>query len=183
MATRRAARPGQSRSRLRSRQGWASMLGRGRRPWVRVALMVLVAVASIMLLVGSVFWVKYAKLIDSKLGGEQRPVPRIFSRPYTLRTGSALSPTQLVQRLNDVGYAERPKVEGPGEFLVQVNSITVGIRPTGQEKPQVVKIDFSRGTAPVVTKLTVVGGGPTDTVSLEAPMLAALAPGEKRRYV
>src|SRR5262245_47043554 len=39
MATRPPARSGKSPSRLRSRQGWASMLGGGRRPWVRVALM------------------------------------------------------------------------------------------------------------------------------------------------
>ena len=157
-----------------------------RRPWVRVTLMALAALAAVTLLVGSVYWVKYARLIDSKLGGEQRPIPRIFARPYTLHPGSALSPAQLVQRLNDVGYAERPKVEGPGEFLVQGTSVVVGIRPaapTAQDKPQIVKIDFSRGTAPVVVKMTIVGGGPTDAVALESPMLAALAPGEKRRYV
>src|SRR5262252_8250177 len=119
MATRPPARSGQSPSRSRSRAGWSAKFADGRRPWVRVALMALAVLAAVMLLVGTVFWVKYARLIDSKLGGEQRPVPRIFARPYTLHPGSALSPTQLVQRLNDVGYAERPKVEGPGEFLVQ----------------------------------------------------------------
>jgi penicillin-binding protein 1B len=146
-------------------------------------LVVLGALASVMILVGSFYWIKYGKLIDSKLGGEQRPAPRIFGRPYTLHPGSAISPTQFVQRLNDVGYAERPKVEGPGEFNVTGNSVTVGIRPSGQAKPQTVKVDFSKGSAPVVIRLTVVGGGTTDSVALEAPMLAALAPGEKRRYV
>lgn len=183
MATRPPARSGQSPSRPRSRKGLSIKFADGRRPWIRVALVVLGAVASVMFLVGSFYWIKYGKLIDSRLGGEQRPIPRIFGRPYTLRAGSAISPTQFVQRLNDVGYAERPKVEGPGEFNVQGNSVTVGIRPAGQAKPQTVKVDFSKGSAPVVTKLTVVGGGATDSVPLEAPMLAALAPGEKRRYV
>jgi penicillin-binding protein 1B len=183
MATRPPARSGQSPSRQRSRKFLSIRIGEGRRPWIRVALVVLAALASIMFLVGSFYWIKYGRLIDSKLGGEQRPIPRIFGRPYTLRAGSAISPTQFVQRLNDVGYAERPKVEGPGEFNVQGNSVTVGIRAAGQAKAQTVKIDFSKSSAPVVTKLTVVGGGTTDTVALEAPMLAALAPGEKRRYV
>ena len=183
MATRPPARSGQSPSRQRSRKCLSIKFAEGRRPWIRVALAVLAALASIMVLVGSFYWIKYGKLIDAKLGGEQRPIPRIFGRPYTLQPGSAISPTQFVQRLNDVGYAERPKVEGPGEFNVQGNSVTVGIRPAGQAKPQTVKVDFSKSAAPVVTKLTVVGGGTTDSVALEAPLLAALAPGEKRRYV
>jgi penicillin-binding protein 1B len=182
MATRPPARSGQSPSRQRWRKGLSIKFGEGR-PWIRVALAILGALASIMFLVGSFYWIKYGKLIDSKLGGEQRPIPRIFGRPYTLHPGSAISPIQFVQRLNDVGYAERPKVEGPGEFNVQGNSVTVAIRPAGEVKPQTVKVDFSKSSAPVVTKLTVVGGGTTDSVALEAPMLAALAPGEKRRYV
>ena len=128
MATRPPARSGQSPSRQRSRRVLSIKFAEGR-PWIRVALVILGALASIMLLVGSFYWIKYGKLIDSKLGGEQRPIPRIFGRPFTLQPGSAISPTQFVQRLNDVGYAERPKVEGPGEFNVQGNSVTVAIRP------------------------------------------------------
>jgi len=54
-------------------------------------------------------WVSYGRMIDARLGGEQRAIPRIFGRPFEMRPGRALEPGQLVQRLNDVGYAERPK--------------------------------------------------------------------------
>ena len=39
-------------------------------------------------------------------------------RPLELRRGQALSERQLVDRLNDLGYAERPRPEKPGEFAV-----------------------------------------------------------------
>ncbi|HUL73545.1 MAG TPA: PBP1A family penicillin-binding protein [Vicinamibacterales bacterium] len=182
MATRPPARPGLP-ARRRSRAGLFIHPARGRRSWVRLALIALAVLVVIGTGVGSFYWVKYGRLIDSKLGGEQRPAPRIFGRAFTLRPGAALSPAQLVQRLNDVGYAERPKVENPGEFSAQGNTVIVGVRPVGQAKPQTVRADFSRGASPVVTKLTLVGGGPVDTVALEAPLLTALAPGEKRRYV
>jgi transcription-repair coupling factor (superfamily II helicase) len=45
-------------------------------------------------------------------------VPRIFGRPFELKPGQGLSLAQLVQRLNDVGYAERPKAAAAGEFSV-----------------------------------------------------------------
>jgi hypothetical protein len=42
-------------------------------------------------------------------------------------------------------------------------------------------VDFSKSAAPVVTKLTEIGGKAVDHVTLEAPLLAALAPGQRRR--
>ena len=47
--------------------------------------------------------------VPRRLGGEQKPVPRIFGRPFELHPGEPLSPLQLEQRLNDVGYAKRAK--------------------------------------------------------------------------
>ena len=44
-------------------------------------------------------------------------------------------------------------------------------------------MDFTSGPTPIIRKLTDGAGKPIDRVSLEAPLLAALAPGEKRRYV
>ncbi len=159
------------------------MLLGGPRPWLRLAAIAVSALAILMVVVGGFYWVRYGRLIDSKLGGEQRPVPRIFGRRLTIQAGLSLSPAQLAQRLNDVEYAERPKVEGPGEFNVAGTAVTIGVRADGPAKPQTVRVDFSRGSAPVVTKVTTVGGGPLESVSLEAPMLAALAPGERKRYV
>src|SRR5216683_2577793 len=91
---------------------------RGDRPvrLLKTGALVVGVPAAVMLLVASVFWVIYGHMIDRRLGGEQRPVPRIFGRPFELRPGQGLSPLQLEQRLNDVGYAQRAKAELPGEF-------------------------------------------------------------------
>ena len=66
--------------------------------------------AAVCLLVLTYLWIDYGHRIDRRLGGEQRPVPRIFGRPFELAARlRASSQAQLVQRLNDVGYAQRPK--------------------------------------------------------------------------
>jgi penicillin-binding protein 1B len=145
------------------------------------------AAGVLLVLLGGVttyFWINYARIIDAKLGGEQRPAPRIFGRPFDLRPGLALSPAQLTQRLNDVGYADRPKPDQPGEFTLTGGGVLLIPRgtPTGP-KPRPVRVEFSRPPGPVVTRLSVVGGSQISHVALEAPLLAALAPGEKQRKV
>src|SRR5215467_13787525 len=98
--------------------------------WTRKALLLGLGLFSILAIFSVYFWISYSHLIDAKLAGEQRPIPRIYGRPFELRTGSPLSPPQLVQRLNDVGYAERPKAEQPGEFTVSGTTVTVVPRTT-----------------------------------------------------
>jgi penicillin-binding protein 1B len=135
------------------------------------------------LVVAAHYWSTYGRIIDAKLRQEQRPVPRIFGRPFELEPGRGLSPTQLVQRLNDVGYAERAKAVEPGEFSIAPTSVTLIPREGSGGPPRPIKVEFSRAAIPVVTRMSVVGGGAVDRLSLEAPLLAALAAGEKRRYV
>ena len=159
------------------------------RPWMLKALVVfgVLGLTGFGILVYA--WVSYGRMIEAKLGGEQRPVPRIFGRPFELRPGRALSPAQLVQRLNDIGYAQRDKAEAPGEFAVAPASVTLILRPEGTKTAQPVKVDFSRGNS--ITKLTS-GTQAINRVVLEAPLLAALAArdarqsasgSEKQRYV
>lgn len=148
--------------------------------WFRYALASAAGVVAIGLGVTVFLWISYGRLIDRKLSGEQRPVPRMFGRPFELTPGQGLSPAQLVQRLNDVGYAERPKAAAPGEFTVSPAAITLVTRPAGAEPSHVFRIDFSKGTT--VQRLTS-GGKPVPKITLEAPLIAALAPGERRRYV
>jgi penicillin-binding protein 1B len=88
-----------------------------------------------------------------------------------------------VQRLSDVGYAQRPKPEVAGEFSVSVTSVLVIPRSAVGRESKLIRVDFARPNSPVVSKLSAPGGGPVDHLTLEAPLLAALAPGERRRYV
>jgi len=128
-------------------------------------------------------WHAYGRVIDARLGNDDRPVQRVFARPFELHVGRGLTPDQLVQRLNDVGYAARPEVTGPGEFVVDGRAVTVSLRPTGDEPARVLRVEFSDRRSPVVTRITDQTGRRVRTVALEAPLLAVLAEGEKRRYV
>jgi hypothetical protein len=89
-----------------------------KRRWVRITALVIGIPMVVGVITACYLWVSYGRMIDARLGGEQRAIPRIFGRPFEMRPGRALEPGQLVQRLNDVGYAERPKATQPGEFSV-----------------------------------------------------------------
>jgi penicillin-binding protein 1B len=128
----------------------------------------------------SILWSRYAAQIDARLGGEQRVIPRIFGRAFELQPGQGLTPAQLEQRLNDVGYAGRTVVKGPGEF--SVGSSVIVLRPRG-DGSRAVRVEFSKGTTTLIAKLVdEETGRPVPRLTLEAPMLTAIATGEKRRY-
>jgi penicillin-binding protein 1B len=139
---------------------------------------------------GAYLWVDYGRTIDTRLGGERKPIPRIFGRPFELRAGDGLSAVQLEQRLNDIGYARRSEAAQPGQFAVEGSRVVLMPRITGGEAARRIRVEFSRGAQPVVTRLTALpaaaagqaAGRRIGRLTLEAPMLTALAPGEKRRY-
>jgi penicillin-binding protein 1B len=179
MATRPPTHPGLPR-RPPAKPGWTVKRRWYWPAWAPKALVVAGGLGVILLGVATYYWISYAHIIDAKLGGEQRPAPRIFGRPFDLRPGLGLTPTQLAQRLNDVGYADRPKPEQPGEFTLSGGGVLLVPRTTpAVAKPRVVRVEFSHG---VVSRLSATGGAVAH-VSLEAPLLAALAPGEKQRKV
>src|SRR5689334_12287018 len=54
-------------------------------------------------------YVSYSRVIDARLHGErERSLPRVYARPLQVRRGETLTEQELVARLNDVGYAQRP---------------------------------------------------------------------------
>lgn len=153
-----------------------------RRPWARKLFVASAALAVVGFSVLVYLWISYGRIIDRKLAGEQRPVPRIFGRALELRPGLAITANDLVTRLNDIGYAQRAKATAPGEFNLTGSVLTLVPR-TAADAPRVIRAEFARPTSTGITKLGVVGGGPVDRVQLEAPLLAALAAGQRRRYV
>jgi penicillin-binding protein 1B len=154
-----------------------------RTPWGRGIAITLVVIAGIGVLGMTMLWIKYGRMIDAKLTGEQRPIPRIFGRPLDLRAGVGLSEAQLVQRLNDVGYASAPSITGAGEFQVDGATVLIAPRAKTGTSTHVVRVDYARPTSTTIRRVAAVGGPAVDHVTLEAPLLAALAPGERRRYV
>ena len=51
--------------------------------------------------------------------------PRVYARPLELRRGQSLTEQQLVDRLNDLGYAQRTMFDRPGEFVIGSGDVTI----------------------------------------------------------
>jgi penicillin-binding protein 1B len=76
-------------------------------------------------------YVSFAHLIDERLHRERdRVLPRVFARPLELRRGQSLTDRQLIDRLNDLGYAERPHADKAGEFEIDSGSVAIMPRST-----------------------------------------------------
>ena len=128
--------------------------------------------------------------------------PRVLARPLELRRGQFMSDRQLIDRLNELGYAQREYAEKPGEFAT--GSGAIAIMPRAPElKGQVVRVVFQRPPAPDarnaaktaprrppprppdrVLRLEL-GTKASERLVLDAPVLTALGGGEraKRRPV
>jgi penicillin-binding protein 1B len=137
------------------------------------------------------YWTVFSRMIDARLSGEwTRTDPRVFARPFDLHRGQSLTQKQLVDRLNDLGYAHRPITEQPGEFTIGRDTMVL-IPRDGDHKGQVVRLVFGGrppkgGEASRIDAIELIGKkGKTDRVTLEAPLITALvATGrEKRRDV
>lgn len=192
----------------RRRQSSARRGGRGFRlrvhlpvrRWVFYGLVLL----SLPAITASVFlgyyYVQFSKLIEVRLHGERdRSIPRVFARPLSLRTGQGMSEEDLIARLNDVGYAQRSRVERAGEFAVDGPAVVLMSRG-GASAGRVVRVAFGEGRPSAVVSASTgakpaprparidrieVGGERSAAVTLDAPMLTALMTGsrEKRRRV
>jgi penicillin-binding protein 1B len=163
---------------------------RGRRRW----LLYLFVASSIVLVVGSAllgyYYVTFSKVIDARLNGAlQRSDPRIFARPFTIRRGQRITLVEMIDRLNDLGYAQRPRAERPGEFTIGRDALVM-IPRSGDQQGHVVRFAFAppRGKRPAGNLTSIelplkhrsLGG-----VELDAPLLTALVTEgrEKRRDV
>ncbi len=186
----------------RKTSGWRIRLPRFRWPaalarFKRHILIGLGVTAVAMLGVVVYLYVSYGRIIDARLHGERdRTVPRVFARPLTLQTGQSMSQAELIARLNDVGYAQRARVERPGDFAIDRSSIVLLSRG-GDQAGRVVTVSFPE--PPVVRRKTAKPPPPPpqriakiqaqakviDRVTLDAPLLTAMMTGsrEKRRRV
>ena len=161
-------------------------------PWKRHILIGSAVIASVFLIVVSVAYVQYSTEIDTRLHGERdRVVPRVFARPLTLEPGQAVTMNEVIERLNDAGYAQRARVERPGEFAVEQNVLAL-IPRGGDQTGRPVQATFAsraprRGAPEIFYRINrlVVAGKPAQTVTLDPPLLTALMTGsrEKRRRV
>jgi penicillin-binding protein 1B len=162
--------------------------GRGWKFYVLVGVGVPLA---ILLIVSTYFYISFSRMIDARLAGEtSRADPRIFARAYELRRGQALTPLQIVERLNDLGYSHRAKAEQPGEFTVGRDAVVM-IPRDGDRKGELVRIVFAargpKGAEPTsIERVELATKKRTlERVTLDAPLITALVTEarEKRRDV
>ena len=186
----------------KAKSGWRVRLARLRwpawlRPWRRQILIGL-GVMGVALLGSAVYlYVSYGRIIDARLHGERdRTVPRVFARPLTLQANQSMNETELVARLNDVGYAQRARVERPGEFAIDRNTVVLVSRGGDQAgkavtvmfpEPPVMRKKAAKPPPPVPQRITKLlsAGRPVNKVTLDAPLITAFMTGtrEKRRRV
>jgi penicillin-binding protein 1B len=142
-------------------------------------------------IVSGFYYIKFSRMIDARLHGEMtRADPRIFARPFELRRGQSVTPTQLVDRLNDIGYSRRERAAAPGEFTVGRDAVVIVPRD-GDRKGQALRVVFTGKAAKAAEPSTIgrieaVAGKPAfDKMTLDPPLITALITSgrEKRRDV
>jgi penicillin-binding protein 1B len=135
------------------------------------------------------FYITFSRLIDARMHGEfQRTDPRIFARPLEIRRSQRMTEAQMIDRLNDLGYAQRQTAERPGEFAIGRDALVM-IPRGGNRSGETLRFAFAppgkSGTpGPVQTIESVTKKQRIESVEMEAPLLTALIEGrEKRRDV
>jgi penicillin-binding protein 1B len=153
--------------------------------WIRYTLAAGALLAILGIGVTAIFYVSYSRLIDARLHGErERTLPRVFARPLALRQGLAIGQQELISRLNDLGYAQRPEPEVPGEFSIEDATVVIKPRPASFQS-RVVRVSFT-SRPQSIRRIEVEGTGPTPGIELDAPLLTALMTSgdrEKQRSV
>lgn len=160
------------------------------------------SVASLVIGGASIYlYVSYSRIIEARLSGErERSLPRVYARPLEVRRGENLTEAELVARLNDLGYAQRPTAQAPGEFAIVRNAVVMTPR-SGRFTGKTIRATFPAplpvrraGRPPAaprgITALEVTSGSGkparADAVTLDPPLLTALMTSgarEKRRRV
>jgi len=143
------------------------------------------------------YYVSFARILDDRLHGERSTVlPRVYARPLELWRGQSLTEQQLVERLNDLGYAQRTMFDKPGEFVIGTGDVT--IVPRGPEfEGKSVRVVFRRPPDPRAkpnTRRRPAAPPPADRVlalernsraverlTLDAPLLTSLITGEREK--
>ena len=155
-----------------------------RRRWLKLAAALLLGP---LLVLGAVFFWLYRSVaveVDARLAGlHERVAPKVYARPFVLRTGQALTAAELDDRLDDLGYTRKARASEPGEFDVRPSEVRLVPRG-GTAEGQVVRVGADArclGTDRTGLGRSRCGPGAVAQVQLEAPLLTAVAPGGRGR--
>ena len=171
-----------------------------RKRWVRYAAFALAMPVAFLLGAAVYYYVSFARIIDTQLHGEREKVlPRVLARPLELHRGQSLTERQLIDRLNDLGYAQRAKAEKAGEFAVINGGIAIMPR-VPELRGQIVSVEFvkpapavppkgpaARAKPPKPPKLPdrvmrlELGTKASEQLTLDTPVLTSLINGEREK--
>ena len=177
----------------KQRWRWPAIL----RPYRKPITIGLAAIGVLAIGTFTYLYVSYSRIIEARLHGERdRAVPRVFARPLALQAGQHMSQTELIARLNDVGYAQRARVERTGEFAIDRHRVVINSRSGDQAgkivtvsfpEPPVIKRKGAKPPPPPPQRITSiqVANRSLERLTLDAPLLTAMMTGsrEKRRRV
>src|SRR5829696_4438840 len=180
-------RPNNPVAKSASRPRLAFLRGRG---WKFHAALIVGVPCLLGILVISYFYVSFSRTIDARMHGEfLRTDPRIFARPLSIRRGQRVTLLQMVDRLNDLGYAHRSPVEQAGQFAIGRDALAV-IPRAGDRAGQTIRFVFApttpKGGGGALQSIeTVTKKQRLDGIEFDAPLLTALIGEgrEKRRDV
>ncbi|MPY86588.1 MAG: PBP1A family penicillin-binding protein [Luteitalea sp.] len=161
---------------------------RPRRRWGVLALVGLLGPVLVMAVVLTYLFVTFTREVDRFVAGTRsRAIPQVYARTFTVTRGQFLTDRQLVERLNELGYTQRAPVANPGEFAIGRQAIALVPR-AGDHRGRIIRVVFeqsSDGTSGQVQRIEVLRAGTTPTVTLDTPLLTAVARDarEKQRQV
>ena len=139
----------------------------------------------------SYYYVTFSRMIDARMHGEFAADRSAHLRAAAdVRRGQRMTQTQMIDRLNDLGYAQRAPAEQPGQFAIGRDALVV--IPRSGDRASETSGSPSRRATPAVragrlTSIEIVSEeADVSTASmLDAPLLTALVNEgrEKRRDV
>ena len=151
--------------------------------WTRRGGICLAVFLLALFVAGSLFYRALSRQIDERLAtGWTAPPTRLFAAELELSAGLALDCEELGRWLNDLGYTQRNRARGVGEFTVENHAITL-IELDGVARGRTVRVTFSRGTGDTthVSAIEIPPAGHAERMALGAPLLATLPAGERRK--
>ena len=136
-----------------------------------------------LLVTGTVLYQALSRQIDERLAtGWTLPATRLFAAALELSPGLALHRDTLVDWLNDLGYTQRDRARGAGEFAVESRAITL-VEQDGPRRGRTLRVRFDRDPSGTdqVSAIEIPPGGRTERLVLGAPLLSTLQAGERRK--
>jgi penicillin-binding protein 1B len=177
--------PAKPAARPRMSSRFAFLRGRSWKFWVFVGGGIPLVIGSAIL---SYYYITFSRLIDARMAGEfERTDPRIFARPLTIHRGQRVTEQMMIDRLNDLGYAQRARAEQPGEFAIGRDALVV-IPRSGDRAGKTIRFAFlpptKAGAGPLQSIELYPKKQTLESIAMDAPLLTALIEGrEKRRDV